>query len=625
MRFFTCLLDVENHGISESTCRAYGALPRRRGLHFQWQASEGMQLLTAWDDDSGGPMLSRSQGGDWIAVGMARLDNREEVRGCVERADAGDSDLSLIRCGIARHGERFVSRLLGDFAFVVWNGRTRVAVAACDAFAVQRLYYAKADGLVAFASRAEALARRDEYDLRYLAELISHQKRSDDLSVYAGVRQVPRASMAQLHGPQLTVGRYWEPAGFAIEEEWSKAEHEVIAKCHSLMVKAVRQRMGGARETWAQLSGGIDSSSVVSCIQLMAGTGQLSHGLAGTVTFVDRHGTGTDEREYSNAVVNQWQVPNTAIIDPPTWFDATLEPPQLDQPRGDLHVYPRDRKLCAIVRAAGGRVLLTGSGGDELFSGTMLFFADWLARGKVWRTVREMARRAALGRVSFWELAYRTALLPLLPRVTHSMLVHDQDEMAVMPWLKPAMMRQFGIRGRHAMTEVAYGGRFGHKYHHAVVDMVAKLECQTHGGVLGDSLDVRHPFLYRPLVEFALKLPPQLRARPHAHRWVLRQAMRGVLPEKVRTRVGKPGTAQFLDWSLTVGRAHLSPLLREPVLADLGLVEPSRLRLAFQAALQHSPGSEALCGPLLHTLTVEAWLQLRSGRWPCGIRSCGSN
>lgn len=625
MRFFTCLIDPENCGIPDSAYQAYSSLPRRRGLHFQWTLADQMAVLTAWDDPYGGPMLAQPSGNGWVAVGTARLDNREEVTRWAECDGMPRSDLELIRCVIARHGEQYVQRILGDFAFVAWHSRRRVAIAACDAFAVQRLYYAERDGLVAFASRAEALALEDNFELQYLAEVISHQKRSSNLSVYMGVRQVPRASMASLQGPHLSIRQYWQPSEFAVEPAWVKAEQDVTATCRRLIAESIRQRIGDVGETWAQLSGGLDSSSIVSCVEHLAECDELPHGLAGTVTFVDYHGTGTDEREYSECVVKQWHVPNTAIVDPPTWYDATSKLPHLDQPRGDLHVYPRDQQLCAIVRAAGGRILLTGSGGDELFSGTMLFFADWLAQGRIWPAVREMARRAAIGHVSFWELAYRNAVLPLLPNSSHLLLVHDQDEMAVVPWLKPGMMLRYGIRERHAVTASAYGGRIGHKYHHAVVEMVARQECQNHGGVLADSLDVRHPFLYRPLVEFALKLPPELRARPHAHRWVLRQAMQDILPEKIRTRVGKPGTGEFLDWSLTTGRVHVAPLLREPILADLGLVEPSKLRLAFQAALQHVPGSEALCGPLLQTLAVEAWLQLRSGRWPCRIRSHSPN
>jgi asparagine synthase (glutamine-hydrolysing) len=149
--------------------------------------------------------------------------------------------------------------------------------------------------------------------------------------------------------------------------------------------------------------------------------------------------------------------------------------------------------------------------------------------------------------------------------------------------------------------------------------MVARLVAPNAGGLIDDALDVRHPLLYRPLVEFALRLPPTLRARPHAHRWILREALRGILPEKVRARVGKPGTATFLAWSFAAKREKLAPLTHEPILADLGLLDARRFLAAFNDAAQHTTGGGSLLGPLLNTLAVEAWLQHRCGRWPCSV------
>jgi asparagine synthase (glutamine-hydrolysing) len=246
----------------------------------------------------------------------------------------------------------------------------------------------------------------------------------------------------------------------------------------------------------------------------------------------------------------------------------------------------------------------------------MLFFADWLAQGRVWPAMQEMARRAAIGRVSFWALAYRNAILPLLPRTAHAWLVHDQHEAPPPPWLERATMRRYGFATRPSSAH-AYGGRLGQHYRHAVVSSIGRLESPSHGGIIADAMDVRHPLLYRPLVEFALRLPPELRARPHAHRWVLREAMRGILPDNIRRRVGKPGTADVLGWSFLSHHAHLEPLTHDPILAELGIVNAPRLRAAFDAALQNAGRGGQAYALLFATLGVEAWLQIRSGRWPC--------
>jgi asparagine synthase (glutamine-hydrolysing) len=136
--------------------------------------------------------------------------------------------------------------------------------------------------------------------------------------------------------------------------------------------------------------------------------------------------------------------------------------------------------------------------------------------------------------------------------------------------------------------------------------------------VLEDRLDVRHPFLYRPLVEFALSLPPEMLVRPYARKWLLREAMRGIVPEVVRTRIGKGSASERYAWSLSAQRQLLEPLVRESMLADLGVVSRADLRAAFDDA-PYQPGRKGDPHTALEgVLAIEAWLQMRAGRWPRG-------
>jgi len=613
MRFFTLLLNPDGRGIPDGVRREYEVMPRRRRLEFGWQSFEHAAVLKAWDDPYGDPLVARYH--NFLAAGIVRLDNRAQLERWADCKGEEPSDLELVLRVVARHGTKYIPQILGDFGFVVWDGASRTAVAACDAFAVQRLYYVTRNGLMAFACRAEPLALDDRYDLEYLIRLVSLADPAPGLSVYAGVRQLPAGSRALVTHGSLSVEPYWRAADFAREPLSSSSELETVEACRGLLVAAIRARLGAAGQTWAQLSGGLDSSTVVSLVQWLAGRGEIADGLAGTVTFVDREGTGTDERRYSDEVVRHWGVRNETIVEPPTWYDERYARQYTDQPAFDLHVYPRDRRLCEIVRAAGGRVLLTGCGGDELLTGSMFFFADWLVQGRVWEAFREMAHRSAIGRVSFWELAYKNALLPLLPKLLQQRLVYDQDEAPAEPWLVRETLHQHGVR-RQSGAVPEYVGPVGGKYRHAIVSRAATLPNVAPHSTTADYLDVRHPFLSRPLVEFAVRLPPELRARPHAHRWVLREAMRGILPELVRTRVGKTETADALVHSLTTERARLATLLDRPILAELGIVDPRRLRAAFDATAYATSRREWMHAPVMSTLAVEAWLQMRSGRWP---------
>lgn len=597
--------------------RSHQLVPRSREVSGQWQLIGETPLFLGGDTAASQRLVAHH--GDHIALGPVRLDHRNELERTLGLRRTGLTDLALVLLAVVERGPGILSRLIGDFAVVVWDTATRTGAAATDPFSVKKLFYADRPGILAFASRSELLALDDGYDAQYLAELVALCVPSPGLTVYLKVRSIPAGTMATLAGDRVTVRRYWAAGDFAGDSTLTLPEPEAVETCRELLVQAVRCRLAGT-VTWAQLSGGLDSSSVVGIAQWLAACGHTPGGLGGTITYVDSRGTGGDERDYSDAVLHHWPLRNETIVDAPTWWDDAYPPPQLDQPGPDLLFYPREARLSKIVLSAGGQVLLTGVGGDNLFTGNMFFFADWLAKGRIAEAVSEMMQRAALGRVSFWELAYRNALLPLLPAWVRTRLLHDEAQMP--PWISRTAARRYGLLAR-ATAAAIYGGRRGHQYRDGVAASVTAIVGGLAYAAIEGSLDVRHPYLYRPLVEFALRLPPSACARPHQRKWILREAMRGILPELVRTRVGKGGPQGGLAWALVRQRPLLEPLLREPVLAGLGVVEPLKLRASFEQLPLAPDGRAKLHAAIHHTLAIEAWLQMRSGRWPASTRTNG--
>jgi asparagine synthase (glutamine-hydrolysing) len=611
MKFFVCVVDLQGHGLPPAVREDYESVARSRDLAFCWQSLGQVSVLLCNNGVDDEPMVAHD--GSHVAVGTVRLDNRADLARWSASAGRELNDLELVLRTVAQHGTRYISQFLGDFAFVVWNAATRTVVAACDVFSVKKLYYCPRHELLVFASRGEVLAVDGRYELQYLAERVAACAPTPGLTPYAGVRSVPAGCVLVAGRARLTTSRYWSADAFTIEAGLANSEREAAETCYHLLAESIQLRLGTGMDTWAQLSGGMDSSSIVSVAQRLDAEGTIANGLAGTITFVDHHGTGADEREYSEAVVRRWRLPNKTIVDFPIWGDEQYPPPFTDEPSIGFVYYPRDYRLCTIMREAGGRVLLTGAAGDTLFTGNMFFFADWVVRGRILRAVREMARRAAIGRASFWELAYRNVVLPLLPRALQHRLVQDEGRMA--PWVQPAMARRFGLDVR-AFAPSSYAGRIGDKYHDAIAADIMAIPANLTVGVTEDHLDVRHPFLYRPLVEFALRLPPELCVQPYERKWILRRAMQGTVPEVVLRRVGKGTFHGLLAWSLAAHRTRIEPLVHDPILADLGIIDGGRLRSSFGLA-QHAPDSRnRLHNALQTTLAVEAWLQLRSGRWP---------
>jgi asparagine synthase (glutamine-hydrolysing) len=145
--------------------------------------------------------------------------------------------------------------------------------------------------------------------------------------------------------------------------------------------------------------------------------------------------------------------------------------------------------------------------------------------------------------------------------------------------------------------------------------MTAELRKLTHWvqrGAFEDQLEMRYPFLHRPLVEFALTLPTAMKVRPGVQKWILREAMRGLVPEKVRTRATKGGMDARIFWTLQ----HEAPLIRmltdDPILGQMGCIDVGELRRMVEVARQ---GEYRNTVYLFSVLSLETWLRARFGMW----------
>jgi len=609
--FFACAIQTDGGPVPESFRAAIERARFCQGKQMGWHSATDFLAVVDLNEGGAGPAVARV--GSAISVGAVRLDNCGDVRRWTGCGNAAISDLELAtRFVIADDGAR-IDELLGDFAFVVWDSAAKRLVATCDTFSIRKIYHAgPRRGLLTFSSRAELLATGDEYDVQYLADRIAHCNSEPERTVYPGVRAVPPAGVLRLRHGMPVVRTYWSASEAQAAGDIGGSPQDQCEAFRALLIEAVRLRLTDGPYTWSHLSGGLDSSSIVSVAQWLDRLGAIPNGLAGTITHTDSLGTDADEKEYSDAVVQHYGVRNELVPHHVDRRDILRDPPLLDQPNRPYPAVARDRVAARVIQQAGGRVLLTGAGGDSLVMGTMFFFADWVAAGRVWQAAREMARRAALGRASFWELAYQNAVLPLMPAQLRRKLTRSQES-PIPPWVAPAA-RRFQLAARTARSEV-YGGRLGHKYADAVAATIAANPSALPLGPLDDELDLRHPYFYRPLVELALQLSPEMCVRPHARKWVLREAMRGILPEVVRTRVGKGGADGLDAWSLVHEQQLLGRMLHDPILAQLGCIDPSKLRDTLEAVRRGRAGHDVLHNQISGTLEVEMWLQLRSGRW----------
>jgi asparagine synthase (glutamine-hydrolysing) len=534
------------------------------------------------------------------AAGDVRLDNRAEIaRLCAKPVSPQASDLEVVLRAIDARGEKVIPALLGDFGFVLWDARARKLLAVRDAFGVKPLYYRRERGQLLIASRMDLLASSQAFDLDHIADLLTGLAVPQDRTIWSNVRPVPAGGFLVQRGTVAEGRRFWSADGFT--PAGAATEREYAEQFLTLFREGVRTRLAAPDVTWSQLSGGLDSSSVVSMAHALHG----DNALAGTVTVVDSLGNG-DERRYSDVVVRRFGLRNEQLRDYWAWQDDGHAPPETEGPRPLYAFYARDRRMLDVVRKAGGRVLLSGFGSDHYLMGNLGYIADLASRGRVAAAVREVAAWSIGARQSFWTMLREQLVRPLSP-----FRAHRHANTADLPaWLTPGFIsnHQLTTRLADAHLNTRMGSRFGRR---TTQDLRA-IAMWVDRWPFGDDVEVRYPFLYRPLVEAALRMPVPMRIRPEGTKWVLREAMRGLLPEEIRRRSGKGAIDTRIVWSLQRERHRIDELLRDPILAQLGCIEPGQLRRTVESARR---GTERNLVYLMSALSLETWLAVRAGRW----------
>jgi asparagine synthase (glutamine-hydrolysing) len=553
------------------------------------------------------PLLGRWRG--LVGVGDVRLDNRAELaRVAGIEAYPSISDLEVALAAIDAHGDGIIQRILGDYGFVYWDARACKLVAVRDAFGVRPLYFRATPSIVLFSSRIGALASDEHIDLDYVGRFLMGLPTAGSETIWKDVRAVRAGACLIQRGTVRSAHRHWRAEEFAASP--SMNDTTAIEQFRSLFAEAVRVRIDDPAHTWAQLSGGLDSSSVVA-------VANKEHAqVAGTVTLVDTM-TGGDERVWSDAVVNRFHVRNEQITNYWAWQVDGDAPPRTDTPSPVYPFFARDRRMVETVRDSGGRVLLSGFGSDHYLFGNLHYITDLAARGKVNAAIRELLGWSVASRQSFWTMARDHFVAPFLPAARGS---DPTDPESVPAWIDPVFARQHQVSTLMRSAHLA-AARPGARFQAMTMAGIAAIPAWVHGWPFEGALDVRYPFLHRPLVEAVLAMPVAMRIRPGIHKWVLREAMHGILPEPVRNRSSKGSIDARILWSLQQERRTLDRMLRDPILAQLGCVDPVALRTSVDRARRGIPTNLV---HLMSALSLETWLTVRAGRWTADARAAQS-
>jgi asparagine synthase (glutamine-hydrolysing) len=599
---FCCVVVHDNVATRETTARELARRLARTAVSPNRITSGEFVALAPSHDVLGRPLHATYKG--HVGVGVVRLDNRTELIRQVPLLAPTASDLEVALAVLWHHGPFAIQQVLGDFSFVRWDPAMAHLLVLRDALGVKPLFYATMPHYTLVSDRLSLIGDEQRPDREFIADfLVAGGDPAATHTIWANTCSLPPGSLLEVQAGRVTQHVYWSAYDFQLCLRGD--EDSQVEEFRHLFDEAVRRRTAERPDVWAELSGGTDSSSIVATAQVTAGQGP---GIASTITLVDELGSG-DERRYSDLIVRRFGLPNELVMNPWPWQTDDHGPPCTDEPRVMYPYYARDRQMCAAICHHGGRVLLSGLGADHYLSGLRLYLADWIARGHVRQAARGILAWAMHDRLSFWQTLFKEGVLPFIPRRIRAASLPLEERPP--DWVAPAFAQELDLIPRLNLADNPLAPP-GHFFTHTTAQGLQNLPHWLPLGPFQDDLEVRYPFLDRQLLEFSLQLPPERRVRPGAPKWILRAAMQGRLPEAIRTRRGKGHIGARAVWALRHEREQLQALTRDPILGQLGCIDPYRLRTALEAAWRgHVPNTVLL----LSVLALEMWLAVRYKRW----------
>ncbi len=579
------------------------------GVHIWTQGLVGLGCrLMACTPRSVGEKIPLVENGCALALD-GRLDNRAELTTSLGTSpDTPDDQLTL--AAYFKWGDSFVRHLIGDFALALWDGPRQRLVCARSPMGVKPLYYRSAPQGFLVASEIRQLfaypgvpCRLNQ--VRAVLFLLAHDNQAQE-TLYQGISRLPAAHMLVATHGKVELHRYWDvdPS----RQVMYPKEEDYIAHFNELFTKAVADRCRSSGPVAVMVSGGLDSSSVACVALKLARQGLIPPVVLVSARFRDL--PKMEESQYVQDMASMYHTQAHFVDGNDLW---TLKPEASQSTAGKDEPFMASyeaviRRVLAKAREEGARVILTGQGGDEVFTAGLWHLLDLLRGCKIGQFRREASYLTPAGR----RYIYMQFLRSLVPSPLYTLVERAQGTRRFPPWLKAdSAMRSELARKIEASLPPR---RYRNHYYQGCWDM-AQTMGDTHWLTWSErvgqeyGMEVRHPFLDIRLADFLFRVPPQQKYHAGVRKLLLRRAMHGTLPESIRQRRDKANFHALFDLGMGEKEApRLEKMIDSSLLARLGMMDQDKLAEAFQ---KYQQGDRRWRRELFLTFTLEEWLRER--------------
>ena len=563
------------------------------------------------------PMLDKT--GNLAITADARIDNRDELISSLNlngRPKETITDSELILAAYEKWEETCPEKLLGDFSFAIWDAEKKKVFCARDPVGIKPFYYHFDEKTFRWASEPKAIfgdrVISKEPNLSLVCRCLKNQFDEPEETLYRNVYRLPPSYFMEAGMEGLHKKQYWD-IDPALEIRY-RTNEEYVEHFLDLFEDAVRSCMRNYGPSGALLSGGLDSSSIVCIAKKLSQRGRLPENGFETFSMIYDN-LPCDERPYIDEIVTQCEFKSNYFN-----FEDILPWLDLDQSKkySDVLYLPTLYDFAPLLEKAqqnGIRVMLDGLGGDDLFAPGYNHLADYFRRGSIYKCLMQLYWDTKISSYSSASLFLNYCLVPVIPRPIKKMLkplVNLFRKNGIPSWINKSVIQ--GIEQNQDDTPPCYSRKFPTYSQQRIYD---GLRLGWNNNFALDSferfasyfsMEIRHPFFNRHLIEFLIAVPEEKRWYHEYPKILLREATKGVIPDYVRMRKDKAEFSPEIDAEFKERQAErINNLIETSTLCDLGVIDRDKLWQWFRD-YRHNTANDNHGRRSIETFI---WLELR--------------
>lgn len=551
------------------------------------------------------PYVSRR---GFILTWDGRLDNREElIAELGGHLEVEPTDVAIVAAAFDRWETDCFRRTVGEWAVSVWKPEQHELIFAADYMAIRHIfYYLKKDRIWWSTDLTPlVLLSGDKFhiDDDYIAGYFANDSDAH-LTPYREIREVPPGQFVRLRNGKASVERYWRFSAKSRIRYKTDAEYEEHFR--DIFRQSVRRRLRSDSPILAELSGGLDSSSIV-CMadDVLAKEGAQTPRLD-TLSYYDKTEPHGDDWIYFQKVEEKRRRVGAHIDVSKYGESASFDYQEFSALPGYVGAGRKiEAERAAVIRNGGCRAILSGIGGDEFMGGVpnpSALLADLLVQLKLVSLAKQLMAWSLVKRRPWIQLLW-DALVDLLPA---SLGQYFAKLAKVEPWIE----KEFAKRARIAIRQLDVDEHFGlwlptrRSYIGGVLLMANKMSKRSLRSLA--LAEARYPYLDQNLIEFALSIPASQLLRPGERRSLMCRSLAGIVPQEILSRGTKQIGARTPIKGLEKNWQDLQIVFDSPFSARLGFINGDRFSATMHDALN---GKVVPIVRLLKTVSLEFWLR----------------